>query len=428
MRFRRTAAVALAVIALVATACGSSVTPPPGSSDQPSPTIPIPFYSPGPTAPPEPADVAYARIEQQVQDMRMLQAKRAVDPKVLDAQGLARQLRDRFDRDTPTDTLTANERLYKLLRLLPKDASLKDLELQLLTSQVAGFYDPDEKSLFVVSRAGGLGPSEQVTFAHEFTHALQDQNFGLKKLGTDDPDHSDRALARLSIAEGDATLLMTDWAQTNLTPVQLLQMAAEASDPQQIAILNSMPGALRDQLLFPYTTGLAFVQGAYNKGGWQAVDQLYANPPNSTEQLMHPDKYEQNEQPLDVQVPSDLAGRMGTGWKIILQDTLGEFAIRDWLGIAGNLANEQSDAAAAGWGGDRVALLSNGSAYAVQIETSWDSSTDAAEFATAATAALDGAAGESAMIGPDGSQTVAVLIATDKSTLDRLKRALAPSA
>jgi len=424
MRFRRAAAVALAAIALGVSGCGTSATISPSGS-QPSPTLPIPMYSPGPSVPPEPADLVYSRIERQVQDMRMLQATRDVDPEVLDTDALGKQLRERFDRDTPADLLLANERVYKLLGLLPKNSSLKDLELRLLTSQVAGFYDPDEKSLFVVSQRGGLGPSEQVTFAHEFTHALQDQHFGLKKLGTDDPQHSDRALARLSVAEGDATLLMTNWAQDNLTPLQLLQMAAEASNPEQTAILNEMPGALRDQLLFPYTTGLAFVEGAYNSGGWQAVDALYADPPNSTEQLLHPDKYQSNEQPIAVSVPADLARRMGSGWHVDLEDTLGEFTIRDWLGIAGNLANSQSDAAAAGWGGDRIALLSSGTAHGVVIETTWDTPTDAAEFASAATAALDGAGGETSISGADASARVTVLIASDKTTLDRLKGATA---
>ena len=424
MRFRRATAAALAVVALAASACGTSTQSPTTSGSQPSPTLPIPLYSPGPSVPPEPVDIVYARIERQVQDLRMLQATRAIDPKVLDTDALGKQLRERFDRETPADVLTANERVYKLLGLLPKDSSLKDLELRLLTSQVAGFYDPDEKSLFVVSRSGGLGPSEQVTFAHEFTHALQDQHFGLKKLGTDDTDHSDRALARLCVAEGDATLLMTDWAQANLSPVQLLQMAAEASNPEQTAILNAMPGSLRDQLLFPYTTGLAFVEGAYNSGGWQAVDALYAKPPNSTEQLLHPDKYQSNEQPVDVSVPADLATRLGAGWHVDLEDTLGEFAIRDWLGIAGNLANSQSDAAAAGWGGDRIALVSSGSAHGLVIQTTWDTPADAAEFATAATVALGGVNGETSLSGPSGSSSVRVLIASERSALDRLKTAL----
>ena len=96
-----------------------------------------------------------------------------------------------------------------MLGLLPADASLKDLDVQLLSSQVAGLYDPDTKTMDVVSKSGQLGPVEQITYAHEFDHALQDQNFGLDKLGLDDTSDSDRTLARLSLPEGDATLLMT---------------------------------------------------------------------------------------------------------------------------------------------------------------------------------------------------------------------------
>jgi hypothetical protein len=413
----------LVLVALLAVGCGPAVPSPAGSMSNSEPLGPsIPLYSPGPTPTPEDAAVLYARIEQQVQEIRGLAAKAPISPKVLDEAGLMANLRQHFDRDNPPAVIAATERLYRELGMLPDDASLKDLYLKLLGSQVAGFYDPDEKALFVVSRSGGLGPAEQVTFAHEFDHALQDQNFGLKKLGTAVPDQSDRSLARLSLAEGDATLLMSDWAQAHFTPVQTLQLLQASVDPAQNAVLASMPPVLKDQLLFPYTRGLAFVEGMWATGGWPAVDAAYATPPDSTEQIMHPEKYVARETPVTIQVPGDVAAILGTGWRVDLQDTMGEFGLMEWLIQGGGVSDSVASAAAAGWGGDRLVLLSNGSKYGVAVQTAWDSAADAAEFAAAATTALRSVAGRSVLVSPADNR-VAFFLASDESILGLLRGA-----
>ena len=95
---------------------------------------------------------------------------------------------------------------------MPQDQSLQDLYLELLGSQVAGFYDPDEKQLFVVSRSGTINGADKITFAHEYDHALQDANFDVFGQQKELLDQSDRALARAAVYEGDATLPMVLWA------------------------------------------------------------------------------------------------------------------------------------------------------------------------------------------------------------------------
>jgi hypothetical protein len=415
----------LLVALLVASACGPGVPSPGIGSPTPDgpPDASVPLYSPGPTPTPEDPAVLYARIEQQVQDIRGLKAKAPVSPKVLDEAGLRASIREHFDRDNPPALIAATERLYRALGMLPDDASLKDLYLKLLESQVAGFYDPDEKALFVVSRSGGLGPAEQVTFAHEFDHALQDQNFGLKKLGTAVPDQSDRSLARLSLAEGDATLLMSDWAQAHFTPLQMLQLLQTSVDPAQNAVLASMPPVLQDQLLFPYTRGLNFVQGVWSTGGWAAVDMAYARPPNSTEQIMHPEKYVGQDAPREIDIPGDLKARLGTGWRVDLQDTLGEIGLLEWLSRGGGVPDGVASQAAAGWGGDRLVLVSSGSTFGVAVQTVWDTTADAAEFAGAARTALQGMADKTALV-EGGGLGVTFFVASDSATIARLRGAL----
>ena len=379
--------------------------------------------SSAPTATADPKTV-YATIEAQVQAIRGLTLKTPVDPKLLDETTLQKNIAASFDKGNPAATVTATQRLYELLGLLPAGTSLHDLYLKLLGSQVAGYYDPDTKELSVVSRSGGLGPTEKVTFAHEFDHALQDQTFGLKNLQLDAVGQSDQALAHLSVPEGDATLLMGLWAQQNLTPAELIEMIKEASDPEQAKILADMPDVLKENLLFPYTSGLTMVSSAQAKGGWTAVDALYGKPPASTEQVLHPDKYAAGEPPIAVTFPKDLAARLGTGWTVAMEDTLGEFELSVWLKTAGNLDPATVSTASTGWGGDRVALVTNGDRAGAVIDTRWDTPQDAAEFAAAAQTALDAVGGNHALIAIAGTDRVTLFVATDDATITALGSAL----
>jgi hypothetical protein len=408
----------LLTVLVIAAGCGTT-TVSPTTPASPTATGPTPTVSatPGPSL--SAADLAalYARIEAQVQQLRGLTARDAVTPKVLDEAALMAALRTSFEEDNPAPQLAAEERLLKALGLLPPDASLRDLFLHLLDSQVAGFYKPDEKQLFVVSRSGGLGPAEQVAFAHEFTHALQDQAFGLKKLGIDVADQGDASLARLSLAEGDATLLMSDWASANLDAAGILQLFAASNDPKATAVLAAMPPLLKDELLFPYTSGLRFVLGLRAAGGWPSVDAAYARPPASTEQILHPEKYAAAETPIALAYPADLATRLGPGWTVDLQDTLGEFQLREWLQVVGKLGPAAATTAAAGWGGDRVALVSKGATFGVVIETAWDTPADAVEFSAAAKTGLAGLPSRTAQIDSGGTAKVTLFIATDDATI-----------
>ena len=423
----RASAIALAgVLALVA--CGPSVaTTSPSASASAAPIASQTAAGPtaSPTPPPDPATV-YAAIEPQVVEIRGLKPKASVDPKILDAAGIKKLVQDSFGKDNPPDVVAANGRLLSMLGLLDPGASLQDLYIELLSSQVAGLYNPDDKQLYVVSKSGALGPTEKVTFSHEYTHALQDQNFNLGGLALDQIGEGDRALARLSLVEGDATLLMSYWAALNLTQAETFQMLGESINPDSTRILTDMPAVLRESLLFPYTSGLSFVQGLQATGGWQAVNDAFGRPPASTEQILHPEKYAAGEAAVVVDLPNDLASRLGTGWKVGLEDTLGEFSLRIWLANAGGgKGAATAQPAAAGWGGDRVALLDGPSgATAIALSTTWDTAADAAEFATAAQLVVGGLANPGDVLALAGGKTVTVVIATTTDIVGRVENAL----
>jgi hypothetical protein len=411
-------------------------TPAPAASETPSPgpseaaCDPNDTSTPAPPSPDtnDPNAALYSQIEDQVSQLRGLQPTAPVERAVFDTAGLCAYLRTSFSRDNPETEVDATESLYKSLLLMPQDASLRDLYIELLTSQVAGLYDDETKRMYVVSRSGQIGPTEKFTYAHEYTHALQDQAFGLRSVLGDPKGQGDRSLARSALIEGDATLSMTLWAQQHLTPAELGEIAATAGDPASQAVLGRMPAILGETLEFPYLSGFTMALRALGgTGGYSNVDALFANPPDSTEQVLHPDKLDPREAPVAVAFPSDLAGRLGSGWSVPLEDTLGEVQLEILLRDSGGADSTTSTEAAAGWGGDRVALIQGpAGATGVVLDTVWDTRADATEFSSA----IDGlvgrlqAAGRSATVLTPGPSRVVLVTAGDDAALGRIANVL----
>lgn len=412
----------LAALALAAVACGPATPSPtvrPTGTAAPTPSVAPTASAGSPTPAPDPATV-YKTIEEQVVAIRGIQPTKPVDPQVLDEAELKVRLEKSFNEDNPPELIAANERLLKAMGMFPEDASLSGLYLELLGSQVAGFYSPEDDELYVVSRTGGLGVGERVTFAHEYTHALQDQKFDLESVDLGAVGEGDRSLGRLSLVEGDATLSMSLWLQQHLTPAEQAELVRVSLDPEALAILQKMPPILRDSLTFPYDAGLRLVLKLYSEGGWPAVDAAFARPPASSEQVMHPEKYDASEAPLVVDIPDDVATRMGAGWTVGLEDTLGEFHFGVWLrGALGRVV--PANDAAAGWGGDRVVLLNgpNG-AWAMAVVTDWDTPADATEFADAAGQALPTLSAQTGLGHQSGTSRVRLLFASDPASAVQL--------
>ena len=184
-----------------------------------------------------------------------------------------------------------------------------------------------------------------------------------------------------------------------------------------------MPAILRETLLYPYTTGLTFAQGQYiSGGGWAGVDALYADVPETTEQILHPEKYQAGEGPVVIDVPDDLAARIGPDWNLALDDTFGEFQTGVWLRDA-DAANATE--AAAGWGGDRVLVLDGpGDAWATVLATEWDTAADAAEFEASAGPAVEALDDPAALL-PGGTDTGRwVVVGSNDDVLEAVAGAL----
>ena len=351
---------------------------------------PTASLAPAATTPPSaslesarPAAEVYAEIRTAVEAIRGLSPTAAVEPVLIDEAQLRTNLAAEFDAALTPRQLANSQDMLIALGLLPAGSSLRKLTLDFQTGQVAGYYSPDKDQLFVVQRGEGVGAVAESTYAHEFTHQLQDQHADLEALGTAVVDQSDRSLARLALVEGDATSVQSTWMTANLDAKEMGEILAASLDPAALEALQNAPAYLRDTAIFPYQDGFAFVSGLLAKGQYAAVDAAFADPPDSTEQILHAEKYATREDPVAVAIPGDLAARLGSGWAVAAQDTLGELILRVWLTNAG-VAPGSARPAAAGWGGDRAALLRGPSgATCVGLATVWDSAADATEFVAA---------------------------------------------
>jgi hypothetical protein len=300
-----------------------------------------------------------------------------VPVRFLSQDALQRYLVDNFNRDYLPIERETDQKLLQTLGLLNEGDTVLQILLDVLQEQVIGMYSEDDKSMYLVGDQAHFGPDEKATFAHEFTHALQDQYFGLRTLSPKHPDNDDRALAIQALTEGDAVLMQRLWAQQMLRPEELNQLG-QASSNGQSSVLFSAPLYLREQLLFPYTDGYTFVRQMYQAGGGYAgVDDVFLHPPESTEQILHPDKYRAHEAPIQVSL-ADLSPSLGDGWRQINSNVMGELDIRLIL----EQLTDQTRAVrgSSGWGGDRWELLEKDGRQALVLKTVWDTDNDARNF------------------------------------------------
>lgn len=390
--------------------------------------------SAGPAASPTPlssqalADI-YLEINGQVEAIRGLTEKQPVVPFIVSPTELADHLQKVTDRDTPPDLLAAYERLYKAMGLMDETASLKDTYGELLESQVAGTYDPVEKKLYVLSKTGNVGPVERSTYAHEYEHALQDQYFDLGSKSEAIKDNSDRGMAWQAVFEGDAYTLGSVWMIQELNPFEIGELLGQSQDPEAMAALEKIPPIIQNQVLFAAINGALWTTQVYAGGGWDAVDDTFKDPPVSTEQILHPDKWASREAPVDVDLPDDLAADLGGGWKVSLEDTFGEQQFNVWISgtvdIAATLSPPPPPDSVAGWGGDRQAFLEGpDGAWAVVMKTAWDTDRDADEFEAGIEPLLARAAGPAAVLPGEGGPIRWIVIGSNDATLKLVENAL----
>jgi hypothetical protein len=267
-----------------------------------------------------------------------------------------RFIEQEINRRYSTAQLEAERKSMVAWGVLPADYDLQRLFLDLLEEQVSAYYDPRGKVMVV----GDWLPPEQQRAAlmHELVHALQDRELPIDTFIAPDPGQGDRLLARQALIEGEAVALTFDLMLKpqgmdigRLPDLSMTQglITTSAGGP----IIDKAPKFVRDLLLFPYVEGLGFIYQLRKRQPWSAMSSIYRDPPRSTTQILHPEKYfDAREDPLVVAVP-DLS-RLLPGSQLVSEDDLGEFSLGAVLTL--HLGDAEGPRAAVGWRGDRYRI------------------------------------------------------------------------
>ncbi len=370
-------------------------TPPPTltftPTDTPNPT-PTPTETPSPTlVPPDATQIAdMVKLENQVMNLRGLPWNGSPPVYVVSQDQAENVLQSEVDWSGYRAKIENQAKSFVALGLIAPTFDLAKYSLTGLSEGQLGFFNPADKTIYMVGyQFGGM---DHLVFTHEFDHALVVHYYpDIERVYNDSicPNNTQRCQAIQALVEGDASLLMAQWYSTY----------ASASDKKDIGQYqipfatgtnqNSPPyvGPLSD---FIYTTGEQFVLSLWQKGKWGNVNRAYDNLPVSTEQILHPEKYLNAEQPVTMTVP-DLLPSLGSGWTLVSSDSLGELMTYLMLAYGtdtnAQIPLQEALTASAGWGGDHYLVYGSetGDQTVLAAEWSWDTDKDAAEFLSSMT-------------------------------------------
>lgn len=363
-------------------------------------------------------------ISEKVAQIRGLKLKSPLNKGVRNRQELRETLLARVGEEYSDQDIAHEAMVLKQLHLLPQSLDYKQTMIDLLTEQIAGFYDQKSKELYIMQ---GLPEAlQRPTMAHEIFHAVQDQHFDILAMQSmfKNKDNGDFQLARSALLEGDATVLMLDFTlyeagslpqedaksiadnallqtalsalgSAGLDPIESLMNGGSEADAQSSSAMSRAPRIIREQLVFPYLAGTRFVLQARQDKTWDQFDKIYADAPVSTEQILHPDRYFAKDEPTLFELDPSTALKGATK---IYDNVFGEYQLGLMLKIQLNDPLEQRppvthidpSEAAKGWGGDRMLAykLPSGQVVLVQI-SSWDTPKDATQYYKAIQASIE---------------------------------------
>lgn len=347
-------------------------------------------------------------IEDQAAGIRGLVVKEDVPQVFITSQQLHDYFAAHVGKGYSIEEAQQDEMEAWLMRLISKrDVNLKETAVEVHIEGILGFYSPDIKELFVLGDAKNMSPQSKETLAHEFTHALQDQHFGLTKLIQQENQDSDRRLAIRSLIEGDAEVTGLTYSYnypSKADSPEQKQASPKTNAEKQTETEAGGQGAyIGKTIYFPYIQGSQFILDLTKVAGFSAVNGTYQDPPISSEQILHPEKYIQtpHDLPMTVELPP-LTSTLGAGWTLKHQDTAGEWELRMILEETRTSGPED---AAAGWGGGKYSYYSKGEGQGlIFMHTRWDTPKDADEFEAAMREGLDKLAKKEGTVWTEGGR------------------------
>ena len=297
--------------------------------------------------------------------------------------------------DLPPEKIRADQLALEKFGLIPKGFPLEKFTVDLLTEQVAALYDPKKKEFYI---ADWIPVELQRTImAHELTHALQDQYFDLEKWLKEVRTNDDALLARTAVAEGSATAVMLEYLLApqgkqvqDLSDAEELVRAGLLGQLETESAFGQAPRYLREALIFPYLDGVSFTQRFLALHGWKTFDTVFKNPPASSQEILHPEKYFDGARREAVSLP-DLSKLVPPGWKRLDENVAGEFTtaaiLKEFLDektatSSARPSRNFGTIGASDWSGDRYQVFENTAAGRTMVvfRTRWATPSAAQQF------------------------------------------------
>ncbi len=376
-----------------------------------------------------------------VESWRDLSLPERIPLEFLTRRQLKEQWRDEAFDAAALEAVKTQQEFYAALGLIEPDVDLVEAILESQSGILLGYYTPDEKIMYIIAESVNMFAQEEMTFAHEYVHALQDYHFDLSKLLIYGEETSaDSWLAARALPEGDARAVETLFTMQNINQSELEYSVYRYLFQEQPSVEGVSP-ALGIFTYFPYTAGEYFIFYLLFEGNfsWDLVNDAYNHPPVSSEQVMHPEKYLAGEMPTPITLP-DLATTLGEGWRELDQNVLGEIGFLVWLI---DKTDELTAAdGAAGWDGDRYTLWVNeANKQRVLAESAvWETENDAIELYEAFSEYMNLREGqdssyqegqtrfwaydEGVTLLTRNGRHVLIIIGPDRPTLDRVRQQL----
>ena len=315
----------------------------------------------------EAAERTVARALTYVSGLRELAALGPVKGRVISRDEMVERVERSLDTEVPPSVVSASGEILFALGTVPASYDYRRGLLSVMRSELLGFYEPREKTMFL---GGDLrGQELDATLWHELVHALQDQHYDLGKLLVWSDDAGDWQGAVHALAEGDATSAMVDglFAEKGMHAPDLPDSVLDLQSALASGTVLQVPPIVKRSVVAPYVDGLGFVNALRRRGGWAAVAAAWQRLPTSTEQILHLDKYDAQEGPE----PLPALRAMASGPKnIVYSDVYGEETLRilfeEWM------PSRAAREAASGWAGDRVTTFSDGAVTSVAWRVRYD--------------------------------------------------------
>jgi len=308
-----------------------------------------------------------ARALKYVSALRELDALGPVKGRIISRDEMVTRVEHSLDTEIPPPVVDASGEILFALGTVPAAYDYRRGLLDVMRSELLGFYEPREKTMFL---GGDLhGQELDATLWHELVHALQDQHYGLEKLLAWSDDAGDWQAAVHALAEGDATSAMVDglFAEKGMHAPDLPDSVMDLQGALSAGTVLQVPPIVKRAVVAPYIDGLAFVNALRRRGGWPAVAAAWKRLPASTEQILHLDKYDAQEvpEPLAALAPNPLGPARATYSDVYGEETL-RILFEEWM--PARAARE----AARGWAGDRVTSFSDGGVTSVAWHIRYD--------------------------------------------------------